>query len=159
MAPYISLANAVLALTAATLLYAAIVDLKRYTISNAVIFTLGVLFLAYTAVTGRWSSLPWHIAIAGIIFAVLLYFYSRSWMGGGDVKMLTTAFLWIGSDGALLFAILLCFFSSIHGLAAKLNWLPSRHSANDARTRIALAPSVAAALIGSLVLLGSQHQI
>jgi prepilin peptidase CpaA len=97
--------------------------------------------------------------MAGIVFAALLYFYARSWMGGGDVKMLTVAFLWIGSEGALLFAMLLCSFSSIHGLAAKLNWLPSRTSANDARMRIALAPSVAAALIGTLLLLHCQDRI
>jgi prepilin peptidase CpaA len=152
MAPHVNLGNAVLAVTAGVLLYIAIVDLKRYTIPNTAIVVLAALFLVYTAVTGRWHILPWNLAIAGIIFAVLLYFYSRSWMGGGDVKMLTVAFLWIGSDCALLFAILLCLFASIHGLTAKLNWLPAQHAANDERARIAFAPSIAAALIGSFLL-------
>jgi prepilin peptidase CpaA len=140
--------------TAGVLLYVAVVDLKRYTIPNAAVFVLAALFLAHTAVTGRWSVVPWHLAIAGIVFAALLYFYSRSWMGGGDVKMLTVAFLWIGSDRALAFAILLCFFVSIHGLAAKLKWLPAQHATDDARPRIAFAPSIAAALIGSFLLSG-----
>jgi prepilin peptidase CpaA len=166
MTPHINLGNvnlgnvnpghAVLAVTAAVLLYVAAVDLKRYTIPNAVIFVLAALFLLYTAVTGRWSILPWNLAIAGMMFAALLYFYARSWMGGGDVKMLTVAFLWIGSDCALLFAILLCLFASVHGLAAKLNWLPAQHAPDDKRARIAFAPSIAAALIGSF-LLGGLH--
>jgi prepilin peptidase CpaA len=136
MTPYVNLANAVLAVTAGVLLHVAI----------------AALFLAYTGITGRWDALFWNLAIAGLVFVVLLYFYSRSWMGGGDVKMLSVAFLWIGSDCALLFAVLLCLFASIHGLAAKLKWVRVQHAANDERARIAFAPSVAAALIGTFLL-------
>jgi prepilin peptidase CpaA len=152
MAPYVSPANIILAVTAGVLLYIAIVDLKRYTIGNTQILALVVLLLGYTAVTGRWSVLAWNVGIATLLFAVLLYFYSRSWMGGGDVKMLTVAFLWTGSDCALLFSILLCFFASIHGAAAKLNWVRFQNAAEDKRPRIAFAPSVAAALIGTFLL-------
>jgi len=156
MAPYLSPANIILAVTAGVLLYVAIVDLGRYTISNIQILALAVLFLGYTAVTGRWSVLAWNVGIASLLLTVQLYFYSRSWMGGGDVKMLTAAFLWIGSDCALLFAVLLCVFASIHGLAAKLNWVRFQNSPDDKRARIAFAPSIAAALIGSF-LLGCMH--
>ena len=156
MAPYLSPANIILAVTAAVLLDAAIVDLKRYMISNALILALVVLFLGYTAVTGRWNVLALNVGIATLLFIVLLVFYSRSWMGGGDVKMLTVAFLWIGSDCALLFAVLLCVFASIHGLAAKLHWVRSKNTSEDKRARIAFAPSVAAALIVSF-LLGCLH--
>jgi prepilin peptidase CpaA len=152
MAPYLNPANLVLALAAGVLVATAITDLKRYTISNTYILALAVLFIAYTAVTGRWSVLLWNVGFATLLFLVLLFFYSRSWMGGGDVKMLTVAFLWIGTDCALLFAILLCAFVSIHGAAAKLNWLPSQKTAGDKRARIAVAPSVAAALIGTFLL-------
>ena len=152
MASYVSLANIILAVTAGVLLYVAYVDLKRYTISNTQILALIVLFLGYTAVTGDWNALAWNVGIAALLFAVLLFFYSRSWMGGGDVKMLTVAFLWIGSECALSFAILLCVFASIHSLAAKLNWVRSQNTSHDKRARIAFAPSIAAALIGSFVL-------
>ena len=102
MAPYVSPANIVLALTAAVLVATAITDLKRYTISNTYIFALVALLIAYTAATGLWSTLAWNVGIATLLFVVLFYFYSRSWMGGGDVKILTVAFLWIASDCALL---------------------------------------------------------
>jgi prepilin peptidase CpaA len=152
MAPYLNPANIVLALTAGVLLAAAITDLKRYTISNSYIAALVALFVAYTAVTGQWSTLGWNVGIATLLFVALVFFYSRAWMGGGDVKILTVAFLWIGSNCALLFAILLCAFVSIHGAAAKLNWVPSQNAAGDKRPRIAFAPSVAAALIGTFLL-------
>jgi prepilin peptidase CpaA len=47
---------------------------------------------------------------AALMFVVMLAFYSIGWLGGGDVKILTVAFLWTGSSGALPFAILLSFF-------------------------------------------------
>ncbi len=158
MAPYVTPENIILVVTAGVLLSAAIIDLKRYTIGNTHILALVVLFIAFTVVTGRWTTLVWNTGIAALLFVVLFYFYSRSWMGGGDVKMLTVAFLWIASDCALLFAILLCAFASIHGAAAKLNWVPSQSAAGDKRARIAFAPSVAAALIGTF-LLGCPHQV
>jgi prepilin peptidase CpaA len=153
MTPMISLGNAVLAVTAGVLLYIAVIDLKRYTIPNALIIVLVALFFVYTAVSERWSVLPWNLAIAALIFVVQLYFYARSWVGGGDVKMLAVAFLWIGADCALSFAILLCLFASIHGLAAKLKWAPfQQQAANDARVRIPFAPAIAAAMIGTFML-------
>ena len=58
--------------------------------------------------------------------------------------------------GAPPFAILLALFSSVHGLAAKLNWAKSQDSGGG-RRRIPLAPSVAAALIGTFVLRSLQR--
>jgi prepilin peptidase CpaA len=148
MAPHANLANAVLAVTAGVLLYIAIEDLRRFRIRNILVLLLVALFFVYTALAHRWSVLPWNLAIAGLIFLIQLLFYARSWMGGGDIKILTVAFLWVGADCALPFAIFLCVFASIHSLAAKLNWVPSQpDTARRGRQRIAFAPSVAAAII------------
>jgi prepilin peptidase CpaA len=73
-------------------------------------------------------------------------------MGGGDIKLLTVAFFWVGLDCALAFAVLLCFFVSLHALVAKLGWAGSFASDADRRKRIAFAPSIAAALIGLFAL-------
>ena len=73
-------------------------------------------------------------------------------MGGGDVKMLTVAFLWIGIDCAILFALLLLVFSSLHTLAVKLGWLGTHGLNEEARTRIPFAPSLAAALISMFMI-------
>jgi prepilin peptidase CpaA len=155
--PSAYLADAVLAVTSGVLFFVAVTDLKRYTIRNEFIAVLAGLFLIYVAVTGRWGELPWHLALAAAIFLLLLYFYARYWMGGGDVKMLSVAFLWVGPEGALPFAILLCLFACLHGLAAKFEWVPAQQLPDDRRKRIPFAPSIAAALVGVFVL-GALYQ-
>jgi prepilin peptidase CpaA len=72
-------------------------------------------------------------------------------MGGGDEKILAVAFLWTGLSWALIFSLQLAVFSSLHGLAAKLNWVKSQVT-EGGRHRIPFAPSVAAALICTFML-------
>jgi hypothetical protein len=49
------------------------------------------------------------------------------------------------------FAILLALFCAAHGIAAKLGWAPSQ-TTEGGRRRLPFAPSVAAALIGTIIL-------
>jgi prepilin peptidase CpaA len=148
----IYLSNAVLAITAALLSYAAVTDLKHYQIRNELIAVLGGLFLLHALLSGRWPGIPWNVGLALLMLAFMLYFYSQNLMGGGDVKLLTVAFLWVGIDCALPFAILLSLFAMIHAIAGKLGWVEVRRVGEDKRSRIAFAPSVAAALIGIFML-------
>jgi prepilin peptidase CpaA len=96
--------------------------------------------------------MAWNVGFALLIFAVMLYFYSQGLLGGGDVKLLTVAFLWAGVDCALPFALLLSLFATVHTIAGKLGWVEVQHLGQDKRSRIAFAPSVAAALIGIFML-------
>jgi prepilin peptidase CpaA len=146
------LANSVLVMTAAILFYAAMTDLKHYQIRNEVIAVLGGLFVLHAVLSGRWPGLPWNVGLALLVFVVMLYFYSQNLMGGGDVKLLTVAFLWVGIDCALPFAILLSLFAAIHAGAGKLGWAEVRQAGEDKRSRIAFAPAVAAALIATFML-------
>jgi prepilin peptidase CpaA len=146
------LANAVLVMTAAVLFYAALTDFKRYQIGNDLIAVLAGLFVLHAFLSGRGPSIPWNVGLALLIFAVMLYFYAKNLMGGGDVKLLTVAFLWVGIDCALPFAILLSLFATIHAIAGKLGWLDLQYIGDNKRARIAFAPSVAAALIGIFML-------
>jgi prepilin peptidase CpaA len=141
----------VLVITSALLFKAALTDLREYKIRNEMILALIVLFVLYIAVTGRWADLKWDVLFAALMFVVLLIFYSWGWLGGGDVKILAVAFLWTGSSGALVFAILLSFFSGVHTLAARLGWAKSRVTASG-RRGIPFGPSVAAALICTFML-------
>jgi prepilin peptidase CpaA len=147
-----ALPNAVLALTAAVLLYAAVTDLKRYQIRNELVLLLAGLFVVHSVVSGRWHGMIWNVGLAVLILVVLLYFYSQRLMGGGDVKLLTVAFLWVGVDCALPFALLLLLFASLHVLAGKLGWVDVQRVGGDTRARIAFAPSVAAALVAVFML-------
>jgi prepilin peptidase CpaA len=146
------LANSVLVIAAAILFYAALTDLKHYHIGNELIAVLGGLFILHAFLSGRWPGIAWNAALALFIFAVMLYFYSQNLMGGGDVKLLTVAFLWAGIDCALPFAVLLSLFAALHVIAGKLGWASLQQVGKDGRSRIAFAPSVAAALIGIFML-------
>ena len=135
----------VLILTAAVLFYVGLTDLKHYKIRNELIIVLTGLFFLHSMLSGRWTTLPWNIGFAALLFLILLYFYSMKLMGGGDLKLLTVAMLWVGPFCALPFALFLLFFVGIHTLAVKLKFTESRVA--DGRQWLAFAPSIAAALI------------
>jgi prepilin peptidase CpaA len=142
--------HSVLILTAATLFYAALTDLREYRIRNELILILGGLFFVHAVLSGRWVGIYWNLGTALAIFLAALYFYSNKLMGGGDVKILTVAFLWVGVDCALPLAILMLIFVIIHSIVAKLGWIEVERV--DGRLRIPFAPSVAGALVGTFML-------
>ena len=142
----------VLIATAAVLFYVAFTDLRHYRISNELITVLGVLFLIHSLVSGRWASLHWNIGFALLMFVFMIVLYARGLMGGGDVKLLTIAFLWVGIGCALPFAVLLLVFAGVHAIAGKLGWIATQISDQDGRQRIPFAPSIASALIGVFML-------
>src|SRR5205814_130313 len=117
------LSRGVLLVTASTLLYVALTDLKEFKIRNELILVLVGLFFVHAVVSGRWVSMHWNIALAAVVLVVMIYFYAQNLMGGGDVKILAVSFLWVGMHCALNFAILMAVFAGAHGLAAKLGWV------------------------------------
>jgi Flp pilus assembly protein protease CpaA len=149
---YVAASNVILVITAAVLFYAALTDLKHYTIRNEVVLVLTLLFFVHAFVSGRWASIPWNIAFSSVILIVLIYLYSHNLVGGGDVKLLTVALLWAGLGCALPFAIFLLISTTIHTLAAKMGWVDTQRVPGDDRKRIPFAPSVAVALIGIFLL-------
>ena len=147
MVPNAFFADLVLAATVIVLMYAAWTDLRHYKIRNEAIALLIVLFVLHRMFLNRWTDSAWNLGLAATIFVILLCFYSRQWMGGGDVKMLAVALLWTGVECALPFAILLLVFAFLHTIVARLGWAQSQQANDASRARIAFAPSVAAALI------------
>jgi prepilin peptidase CpaA len=145
-----TLSHVVLVGTAATLLYAALTDLKEFKIRNELILLLVALFILHAFLSGRWVNLRWNFVSAAMMFAIMLYFYSQNWMGGGDVKILTVGFLWVGFGCALVFATLLTIFATMHAIAGKFGWVKVQQV--GAHQRIPFAPAVAAALIGCFML-------
>jgi prepilin peptidase CpaA len=141
-----------LIVTGALLFYVAYNDLRHYKIRNELIIALAALFVIHAVVSGRWVGAQWNVAFAALMFVAMLLLYARRLMGGGDVKLLGVAFLWVGIDCALPFAALLLAFAGVHALAARLGWAEVQRASNDARPRIPFAPSIAAALIGVFML-------
>jgi len=144
------LAQVVLIITATTLFYVAINDLREFKIRNEVVITIACLYGLYAFFSGEWVDAYRNVALALFMFVFLLFFYARSWLGGGDVKILTVGFLWVGDRYAMPFSILLLIFACIHVGAARLGWVRVRYSGGT--TLLAFAPSVAGAVIGVFVL-------
>ena len=139
------LSHVVLVITAAVLFYAALTDFKQFKIRNELILVLVGLFVVHAFLSGRWVFAQWNLALAVLMFCVMLYFYAQNLMGGGDVKILTVGFLWVGFLCAFPFAVLLAVFAAVHVVAAKFGWAEVQQVGDN--KRIPLAPSVAAALI------------
>lgn len=114
-------------LAAGILVYAAITDLKEFRIPNELIIVLGLLFFIHAGLARQWTFIPWNIGLALLVLALLLIFYVPGHVGGGDVKLLTVAFLWTGIDCAFAFSVLLLAFVMLHVAAAKFGLLPYEH--------------------------------
>ena len=139
----------VLVVAAGTLFYVALTDLREFKIRNELIFVLVGLYLLFALLSGQWRTMYRNIALAAIAFAAMLYYYGQNLMSGGDVKILAVALLWVGPVWAPIFAILLLIFIGAHAGFARLGWVNVQHVGKH--RRIPLAPSIAVALVGTVV--------
>jgi prepilin peptidase CpaA len=135
----------IIAIACAVLFYVAFADLQNYKIKNELVMLLAALYGAYVFATGTWSEALTHVMVAALIFVVMLVFYSYGLLGGGDVKLLTVAFLWVGKDCALLFAVVMLAITGVHAGLVYLRVLGAQMI--NGRRRIAYAPAIAGALV------------
>ncbi len=86
------------------LVFAALHDIAARTIPNSASIILAVLGLAMNAMDGR---IVTSVMLGSIVFAVCTACWLRGWMGGGDVKLLTAAAVFVSPAlvGNLLVAI------------------------------------------------------
>lgn len=96
----------------ALMIHAAVGDLRTMRISNRIILIL----LAGYAVAIPWAPLAlpfvaWSAGAAAIVFLLGLVGFSLGWMGGGDVKLMTVATLWLGAANVAPFL----FYTSLFG--------------------------------------------
>lgn len=131
----------------ATLGFTIMDDLRNYTIRNEAILILLALFAANVITHGNYAQLVGQLAIAALIFVALLFIYSRGLMGGGDVKLLAAAFLWMSRGEATTFALMMSLLVLIYYAAAKLKLAPSR---GKSRVFIPFAPCIAGAWLITL---------
>jgi prepilin peptidase CpaA len=81
---------------AALMVLAALEDLRRLVIPNALTLSLCVLWPLYVLATPTLIATLGSLACAAAVFLVGALFFSRGYMGGGDVKLLAVAVLWAG---------------------------------------------------------------
>jgi prepilin peptidase CpaA len=150
MTDYPTVSLWILVITAATLFWVALTDLREFKVRNEFVVVLASLYVVYALSSGAWVSMQWNFAFALLMLAAGTYAYSLQHIGGGDLKLLTVAFLWTGPWLAAPFVILLLMFTIVYYVAAKLGFAAARRT--SAGLRIPLAPSLAGALIGVFAL-------
>src|ERR1700738_3107429 len=126
MAPVPVSAHIVLIVTAATLFYMARTDLKEFKIRNELVLCIAGLYVLFAVLSGRWVGIHWNIGFAIFMLIIMLYYYSRGMMGGGDVKMLAVAFLWAAIEWALSLEFFLPVFMCFHLFVGKFGWAKVR---------------------------------
>jgi Flp pilus assembly protein protease CpaA len=132
------------------LCFIGVTDFRSFKIHNGSVLLLLALYALYAILDRSFYEILTDILVGSILFAVLLWLYSRGVVGGGDVKLVPVVCLWIGTHGALLFSLLLLLFVILHLVVVKAGWAPADTSGSH-RT-IPYAPSLAAALIAVIVL-------
>jgi prepilin peptidase CpaA len=133
----------------AVLLYVGFTDFRTFKIRNDVLMLLVLLYVLLAIVSRSWIEIIGDVILAVFMFAVLLWFFAQRFIGGGDVKLVSVACLWVGAHCALLFSGLLLAFLVLHLGAARMGWAQTKPMGG--RNAIPYAPSIAAALIGVIV--------
>jgi Flp pilus assembly protein protease CpaA len=136
--------------TVILLCYITLIDLRTFKIENRSIILLFVLYVLYAFVARAGREITSDALVGVFIFGFLLWSYSRSAVGGGDVKLLPVVCLWVGAHCAMLFSALLLVFIMLHLIIVRLGWASAR--AINGRRAIPYAPSVAGAMLGTILL-------
>ncbi len=133
----------------AVLLYVGFNDFRTFKIRNDVLLLLVFLYVLLAIVSRSPIEVVENVILAIFIFAILLWFFAQKVIGGGDVKLVSVACLWVGVHYALLFSALLLVLLLLHLGAVGLGWVNTKAMGN--RYAIPYAPSVAGALIGVIL--------
>jgi prepilin peptidase CpaA len=94
---------------AATLVVAAVIDMRTFTISNrlnATVVAGAPLYWLSIALT-PWPGMAIQLAAGGIVFALLAGAFYVGMMGGGDVKLAAALALWFSPAGTIKFLVLM----------------------------------------------------
>ena len=96
-----------LASLAAMLVFAAVVDVRTFTISNRLNATIALLAPVYWLSVGLdpWPGMAIQLAAALIVFVLLAAAFYAGMMGGGDVKLAAALALWFPPVGTMKFLV------------------------------------------------------
>ena len=125
-------------------------DLRLFRIRNVGVLALFALFVTSCIVGSAEGSWLWHTIFASIVLITMLGAFSLRLLGAGDVKLLSAASLWVGPEGAMVFAVALLLSTILYCLGAIANLLPKRRI--KSRIIIPFAPSIAVAWLATIVM-------
>ena len=107
-----------LAMLAALLVAAAVVDLKKREIPHSVVIAVALLAIPFWVASGLsfWPDALLQIGVAFLVFAVFALMFAFGWIGGGDVKLLGALALWLPWQAVVMMLVI----TSFAGLAVTL---------------------------------------
>ena len=93
---------------AAMLVFAAIVDVRTFTISNRLNLAVALLAPIYwlSAALSPWPGFAIQLAAGGAVFVVMAGAFYAGMMGGGDVKLAAAVSLWLSPSSIVKFLVL-----------------------------------------------------
>lgn len=100
---------------------AAVIDIRRFRVPNALTFPLAILGLTFHAAVSGLGGLQYSVAGIVIGLAALLLFYVMGVMGAGDVKLLAAIGAWIGAANVVYVFCVAGIVTGIHSLVV-LTW-------------------------------------
>ena len=103
------------AATVVVLFYVGFTDFRTFKIRNESVALLLVLYIIYALIARSPYDFLLNVAVKGVeaVFVVLLCFYARGAIGGGDVKLVSVVCLWIGTHCVAVLRI-----------ASSIHWIP-----------------------------------
>jgi prepilin peptidase CpaA len=119
--------GALLAILAAILVVAAVIDVRTFTISNRLNATVALLAPLYwlSIALSPWPGMAIQLAAGGFVFMLMAGAFYAGMMGGGDVKLAAALALWFSPVGTLRFLVLTSIAGGVLTLAI-LVWHRSR---------------------------------
>ena len=94
---------------AAILVFAAVVDVRTFTISNRLTLTVALLAPVYweSVALPLWPGFAVQVTAAAVVFLLLAGAFYAGMMGGGDVKLAAALALWFPPVGTIKFLVLM----------------------------------------------------
>jgi prepilin peptidase CpaA len=105
------------AVIVATASVAAVTDLWKFKVYNALTVPVLLSGLVYHGIVGGWSGLG--LSLLGMLcgFGVLFFFFLLGGYGGGDVKLLAATGAWLGAEATLYIFLASSIAAAIYALA------------------------------------------
>jgi prepilin peptidase CpaA len=112
---------------AAILVFAAIVDVRTFTISNRLNLTVALLAPVYwlSIALAPWPGMAIQLAAGGLVFTLFAGAFYAGMMGGGDVKLAAALALWFTPASTVKFLVLTSLAGGVLTLAV-LAWHRAR---------------------------------
>src|SRR6476659_5414611 len=137
---------------AATLVVAAVIDVRTYTISNRLNMAVaaGAPVYRLSIALTPWPGMAIQLAAGGIVFALLAGAFYAGMMGGGDVKLAAALALWFSPAGTFKFLVLMSLAGGVLTLAI-VAWHRSKR--RDGRPEVPYGVAIA---FGGLAILAQR---